>query len=466
MLPRWESILTALWKKSRFTSYFYQTVHFSADFHIPTLALTVASSGLTLIYNPEFLDGYTDDELTGLMVHEMMHVLLSHHHRSIPGKDVSLQNLAQDMMINSYLTEHRKTFFSRTGRDIREEPHVILPKGLPLIPAKYFTDTSSPHVRKDPSWENIYHWLKESLPDKQPSDSDTDTDFQLENQLPTTTAFNKSQSLSDLAQDPFSNSDGLMFSDGNDAPLPTGVHLFHDAYLDDSKQTLRERVVSYASRDENSRAERLYQKISAVVNEAKPAKIKSFSTQIKRFVHLAATTEEWDYSASRFNRRYLSEGIYSPGRYYQKKKTVTVAVDVSGSMVMKPGELETAFGVIESLLKSYRVHLICIDEDVFVPTLKEEGFVASDSGNKPYIYKKGDWKYIRTGTNAATFFAPLFDTVMKYHSEPLIVITDGDIYDLDQLKSYTPTLWAVSSNRGAPFKPPFGKVAVISAETG
>lgn len=136
-------------------------------------------------------------------------------------------------------------------------------------------------------------------------------------------------------------------------------------------------------------------------------------------------------------------------------------MDVSGSVIMTPGRIEKAFGAIESLLAHYRIHLMCMDEDLFVPRKREGCFVSSDDVSTPYVYQKGDWRHLRTGTSGATFFAPLFNTHMPGHKEPLVVITDGEIFDLDRLAPYTPTLWAVLDNLPVPFKPPFGEVGVI-----
>ena len=46
---------------------------------------------------------------------------------------------------------------------------------------------------------------------------------------------------------------------------------------------------------------------------------------------------------------------------------------------------------------------------------------------------------------------------MDNHTELLIVITDGYIYDIDRFKKYNNTLWLISENREEPFRPPFGK---------
>jgi predicted metal-dependent peptidase len=224
---------------------------------------------------------------------------------------------------------------------------------------------------------------------------------------------------------------------------------------------LKKRIISFSERDENSRAERLYQDISSLISRIRPAKIKNFNKVVKRFLNQVLCGDDWDLSARRFNRRYFDEGIYAPGRFYKRQPALTVAVDVSGSMLVKPKNIERAFGVIESLLGRYAVHLICIDEAVFVPEKKDDTFIATDKPNGEYLYRKGDWRYIKTAGNAATFFGPLFDTFMKDKKEPLIVITDGEVYDMDRLTPYRHTLWALPPECVGRIKPPFGRIVAI-----
>ena len=231
--------------------------------------------------------------------------------------------------------------------------------------------------------------------------------------------------------------------------------------MDDTIDALKKRIIRFSERDENSRAERLYQDISSLINRIRPAKIKNFNKVVKRFLNQVLCGDDWDFSARRFNRRYFGEGIYAPGRFYRRQPSLTVAVDVSGSMLAKPKTIERAFGVIESLLRRYAVHLICIDEEVFVPERNGDTFIASKEPSNEYLYHRGDWRYIKTAANAATFFGPLFDTFMKDKKQPLIVITDGEVYDMDRLTPYRHTLWALPPECVGSIKPPFGKVASI-----
>ena len=168
----------------------------------------------------------------------------------------------------------------------------------------------------------------------------------------------------------------------------------------------------------------------------------------------------WDYSFSRPNRRFFDAGIYAPGRYLKQKPLITIVVDVSGSMTADPGRLEAAFGAVEDLTRDYRINLLCIDQDLFVPR-KSDKVLPVPGYREHYLYQQGDWRHIKTGSRGATFFAPLFNAYLKNHTETLIVITDGEIYDLGTLKPYYPTLWIVSGNKPQFFSPPFGRVMAL-----
>jgi len=130
-------------------------------------------------------------------------------------------------------------------------------------------------------------------------------------------------------------------------------------------------------------------------------------------------------------------------------------------MVIKPGDLEAAFGIIEELIGRFRVFLLCIDETVFIPEKQGDMFTRSAGTEKPYEYKKGDWRFIKTGSNGTTYFESLFNRHMRGHKEQLVVITDGYIYDLDRLEKYHNTLWLISDRGDEPFVPPFGKAVKI-----
>ncbi|MCL2156108.1 MAG: hypothetical protein FWH53_10625, partial [Leptospirales bacterium] len=333
----------------------------------------------------------------------------------------------------------------------------------------FFADTTI----NDPFWEEVYRWLKlqpeEDIKryrftgdntDSKSMSIDKSTIEQLKDELD---SFDLSYNSAPKERyTNFKNMTGLMFGKDNGDYVPTGVHIMNkktDLNILDAKIN---HFMTLAKKDEISANERIFNDIDAIINAVKNTDL-SWSEKIKSIVDITAQSNEWEYSYHRFNKRFFAQGIYAPGRSFKDKEAITVIVDVSGSMVMKPGDIESAFGIIEGLLHKFKIYLLCIDETLFIPEKKDNLFIKSIRTDKPYEYKKGDWKYIKTGAGATTYFAPLFNRYMDKHSELLIVITDGYIYDIDQLKKYANTLWLISEHRQEPFKPPFGKSIKISS---
>jgi len=65
---------------------------------------TMATDGISVYYNPEFMDTLTAAELEGTLAHEVMHPALQHHTRR-SGRDQRRWNMACDYTINPMLIE-------------------------------------------------------------------------------------------------------------------------------------------------------------------------------------------------------------------------------------------------------------------------------------------------------------------------------------------------------------------------
>ncbi len=445
-VDKWEAVLSTLWRQSRFASYFYQAVSLVDSKSVPTLALTLSAHRFVLFYNQQFVLKIPVDHLIGLLIHEMLHIVLNHAHRGRAGQDVRFRNLAQDMVINSYLKGHERTFFSRKGEGARVS--LALPPGLPEIPAAFGKKTGRAELY-DVTWEAVYLWLQARHQDK---DKRHGQSRPAAEQLPGIDQWEGNDALP---------AEGLQFVDEKGAPLPTGIHLF-DA--DDAAQQARagaERILGFIRNNDDCRGERLYSDLCRLIKEPVPARDLKWKKAVRSIADQMHRTSRWDYSFARPNRRFFGAGIYAPGRYLKNRPLITIVVDVSGSMTANPGELEAAFGAVEELTSDFQVNLLCMDQDLFVPR-KHEAARLMDSESAHYLYQKGDWRHIKTGSRGATFFAPLFNDYMKHHTEALVVITDGEIYDLDALSPYSPTLWVISGNRKQFFNPPFGSVMDIT----
>ena len=130
----------------------------------------------------------------------------------------------------------------------------------------------------------------------------------------------------------------------------------------------------------------------------------------------------------------IPRGIYTPGRKFREKQILTVVVDVSGSMILKPEELESAFGVVEALQEN----ISCISSVSMKTCLYPERMVKNSSHRmiiQRRISIKRRLEAIQTQKSGTTLFAPLFNRFMKGHRELLLIITDGYIYDMHSLRS-------------------------------
>lgn len=452
--------LVKLWKQSRFTSYFYHLVECKQTESIPTLALSV-SMRMVLYYNKKFIQTISQDECIGLLVHEMLHVILEHDHRAV-NKDAVLQNIAQDMVINTFLHKHSKDYFSYKGQYQWDVPELVIPKGLPCIPQDYFIQTQN----SDPHWEDVYHWLVKM-------DNEL-TVLQNEHNGKKQKALMHDDSCA-IVTDEGNNADSefnyrnyLMHSQADDekimlrdenAYLPTGIHFFSD---DNTMcKTIKNKLIAHAKKDEWCTTERSYLEIAALLENV-AASDRYYGRYVKSIIDYMSHSSEWYYTHSKFNRRYASSGIYSAGRAYKQSEIITVAVDISASMTAQKEELQLAFGIIDDLTEKYKVHLVCVDEEYFIPVKQDDHFIRSERTAKRYEYTKGDWKYIKSGYGGATFFSSFFNDYVQGHKEMVIVITDGYIYDINALQPYARTLWLVSKSGNEGFVAPFGRSITMS----
>ena len=63
---------------------------------------TAATDGTRVIFNPDFMDKCSDEELFGLALHESLHIILMHMWRR-GERDPNLWNVANDAIINAYI---------------------------------------------------------------------------------------------------------------------------------------------------------------------------------------------------------------------------------------------------------------------------------------------------------------------------------------------------------------------------
>jgi hypothetical protein len=337
-MERIDQALAFLWQNSRFVSYFYQTVRFAEDKELPTLTLSVHGKRAVLFYNPYFITTLTADETVGLLVHEMLHVVFNHRHRVFQDQNLHLQNLAQDMVINTYIKDRRDRFFSPKTDTRNTRPRLFLPQGLPTIPPDFFEDTETP----DPSWEAVYHWLKTRGPKElEAFNQGLKSLFSSDHAArPSDDSHEKAPHMADSIPDPDADESGeaqdvFVFKTPDNQPLPTGAHTLAQ---DDTHRILSNnllKAVSLSQRDDTALSDRLFSEINTLITRPRSVSMEPVIRKVKTVVHRFSQSRDWRPTYDRFNRRFFANGIYTPGRSYVNLKTLTVAVDVSASMVTR-----------------------------------------------------------------------------------------------------------------------------------
>ncbi|MEW5736266.1 MAG: hypothetical protein AB1921_15580 [Thermodesulfobacteriota bacterium] len=427
--------------RSRFCSYFFQQADLYADENIPTLALVAVRNRMRLIYNPAFIAATDPEHLIGLLVHEILHIAANHPFRAIPGADPALQNLAQDMVVNSFCEKAARSFFAKKGR--AEVALLLLPPGLPRVP--------EPLAQKagglfDLRWEEVYAFLSRKKGEE-------------ENGGEGPAFFRADRNLGGKGDAPEPPTEGMVLKDRNGKTLPTGVHLFGiPEEAGQARETAR-RVLRFAVLNAPAVGERIMTELSGLMGEPERTRV-AWKARLRGLVRTLSPAARWDLSRSRPNRRFWDAGLVAPGRILRQDPAVTAVVDVSGSMAAQPGAIAAAFGVVEDLARTFPVNLLCLDQELFVPA-RTAGERLPARTARPGTYRRGDWKRLRTGSRGATFFAPLFNSYMPGRRGALVVLTDGEIYDMNALRPYPATVWVLPEDRAKCFAPPFGVTVAV-----
>ena len=80
---------------------FFAVLLMHSRFALDDLAVTAYTDGETICFCPDFIKTLNDDELTFVLMHEVMHIALNHCNRRTDGIDETLFNIACDVVVNS-----------------------------------------------------------------------------------------------------------------------------------------------------------------------------------------------------------------------------------------------------------------------------------------------------------------------------------------------------------------------------
>lgn len=351
---------------------------------------TMATDGVSLLWNSEFVETLTAATLAGTLAHEVMHPAL-HHHLRRSGRDPKKWNIACDYAINPLLVD----------------AGLKLPEGV-LLENRF----------RVMSAEQIYNLL-ESEEDADPDD-DNDQQFQ-------------------DSSDPNGSQNGNESSDPSAPETDGGIGQVLDAPCEgDDSPTEQEQAREWeiAVKQAMTVAQQAG-KMPAGLDRTMEGVAEAAVNWRELLRRLWSQTTASDYSWMRPNRRHLWNGLYLPGVIKEGVGEIVIAVDCSGSISGR--QLRFFEAEARSILEGQRperVYVLYFDAVV----------------QKVEIYEAGQPISLNPVGGGGTEFGPCFKWVEERGILPQTMVFLTDLYgSFPQSVPFYPVLWASIGRRQAPF---------------
>jgi predicted metal-dependent peptidase len=335
-----------------------------------------------MYYSPAFVAKLTDPELVFLVCHEVMHPMF-HHNSRIKGRDPKLWNVAADLVINEHICED-----DELGK-----------KGIAKMPAGGVRD-SAIFAKAGGSTEEVYRLLQQTK-DEQPQRG------------------GKGQGQGQGVPD--------------EAPWDD---LLDDAGMTDAEKTEQEQDMNLrvAQAAQSAKASgKLSANLKRLVGEVLTSKV-DWRDVLRNFVFKARTDER---SYSRFNRRFMSSGLYMPSISGEQMGEMLIAIDCSGSIGQKElDEFGSEVRAIHEDACPVKLHIVYFDSRVCHYD----------------VFERQDTVTVAPHGGGGTAFSPIFRYAERHDIDPVccVVLTDLECSDFGPAPEY-PVLWVTNGSTKAPW---------------
>jgi predicted metal-dependent peptidase len=354
---------------------------------------TMATDGVSLFYNPDFVETLNAATMAGTLAHEVMHPAL-HHHVRRSGRDPKRWNIACDYAINPLLVD----------------AGLSLPEGV-LLDDRF----------RGMSAEQIYN-LIESEATEGSGGGDEE---------------NESGGEGSDVEQPLageSNEVSATVTEGGigqvlDAPAPRE---------ESSTVTVEEQVREWdIAVSQATTVARQAGKVPAGLNRTLEGAAEAAVDWRELLRRLWSETTPADYSWLRPNRRHLWTGLYLPGVVREGVGEVAIAVDCSGSVSAR--QLLLFEAEVRSILEGQRperVYVLYFDAVV----------------QKVETYEAGQRIDLNPVGGGGTEFGPCFEWLEERGIRPQSLVFLTDLYgSFPPSAPAYPVLWASTGSRKAPF---------------
>jgi predicted metal-dependent peptidase len=352
---------------------------------------TMATDGISIYYNPDFVATLNGATLCGVLAHEVLHPAL-HHHARRSGRDPKRWNEACDYAINPLLLD----------------AGLHLPDGV-LVDDRF----------REMSAEQIYnqiHTVGEREPGEQHDAEDPEGTG--------TTDPSSSPGNSDAISAPVTEGGiGQVL----DAPLPN-----------EETPTVEEQVREWSvAVNQAVTLAKQAGKIPTGIRRALDGAAEAGVDWRELLRRLWSETTPANYSWMRPNRRHIWAGLYLPGVMREGVGEVAIAVDCSGSVNSR--QLRLFEAEVQSILEGQRpqrVYVLYFDAAV----------------HKVETFEAGQPVALDPVGGGGTEFGPCFEWLDQHGVVPQTLVFLTDLYgSFPSAEPSYPVLWASTGGRTAPF---------------
>ena len=351
---------------------------------------TMATDGVSLLWNPEFVETLTAATLAGTLAHEVMHPAL-HHHLRRSGRDPKRWNIACDYAINPLLVD----------------AGLKLPEGI-LLEDRF----------RGLSAEQIYNLLE--------SEEDSNANSEDEQQTVTSTESQSGPEESDSKEPSAPETDGGI-GQVLDAPTESDDSPTEQVQAREWEIAVKQAITVA------QQAGRVPAGLDRTMEGAAEATV-NWRELLRR---VWSETTAADYSWMRPNRRHLWRGLYLPGVVKEGVGEIVIAVDCSGSINRR--QLRLFEAEARSILEGQRperVYVLYFDAVV----------------QKVEIFEAGQSISLNPVGGGGTEFAPCFEWIEERGIMPQTMVFLTDLYgSFPSCAPSYPVLWASTGRRQAPF---------------
>lgn len=363
---------------------------------------TAWTNGHQMVFDAQFLETINDDQLMGLIMHELAHVVFMHHLRR-KQREPFIWNMAADYVINWMLIEH---------------DNLKMPEGV-LHDSEYADDSA----------EIAYEKLIKQYPPPPPCGGIGDPD--------------KPCNGGQGGQPDPNAPEGQGWGDIRDGINEDGTPMTDDQKKEAEQElAVRVRQAINTARKQGKMPGSLREKFERLLEPQYDWRSKLNEFLAERF--------PVDFSWSTPNTRRMTPETIFPGRDGIQYARVAIAIDTSGSVTIE--EIQTMCSEVMHCMECYESNGQGMEIEVIYCDTEVHHHETLSSGDKPYQDAKGG--------GGGTDFQPVMEYIPELEEEPacLIYMTDGGCSNFGKDPGIE-VLWMLVGNYiNEDFKPPFGKV--------